>query len=250
VVPQPTAAAISATPLHYAEVNGVTLGYREFGSGEPVLLIEGFGATMDTWNATFIGILASKYHVYTYDHRGMGHSTNNNATPTISQYADDAAGLIQALGYDSMNVYGVSMGSSTSQQLAIDHPQRVRKLVLSSSTYSVRIPECVNLLNVLESVAVDPNQTDGVRREAQANLAWNGSYDGLAGIHKDVMLIVGTNDALTPDPVSVRIAGQIKGSWLVRFAGIPHAGEHYAPVEYGQSVLNFLGMNESPAVNP
>jgi hypothetical protein len=99
VVPQPTAAAISATPLHYAEVNGVTLGYREFGSGEPVLLIEGFGATMDTWNATFIGILASKYHVYTYDHRGMGHSTNNNATPTISQYADDAAGLIQASGF-------------------------------------------------------------------------------------------------------------------------------------------------------
>jgi pimeloyl-ACP methyl ester carboxylesterase len=240
---------INGTPVHYAEVNGVRLGYREYGSGEPVLLLEGFGATMDTWNVTFVSILASKYHVYIYDHRGMGYSSDNNATPTIPQYADDAAGLMKALSYNSMNVYGVSMGSTTSQQLVIDHPERVRKLVLSSSTYSVRIPECVNLLNVLEAEAVDANQTEGLRNEARANLAWNGSYAGLSGIHKDVMLIVGTSDILTPDPVSVQIAGQINGSWLVRFKGIPHAGEHYAPVEYGQSVLNFLAMNESPAIS-
>ena len=249
VTKQPvTTVSINGTPVHYAEVNGVKLGYREYGSGEPVLLLEGFGATMDTWNVTFVSILASKYHVFIYDHRGMGYSTNNNATPTIPQYADDAAGLMQALGYDSMNVYGVSMGSSTSQQLVIDHPERVRKLVLSSSTYSVRIPECVNLLNVLEAEAVDANQTEGLRNEARANLAWNGSYAGLAGIQKDVMLIVGTSDILTPDPVSVQIAGQINGSWLLRFKGIPHAGEHYAPVEYGQSVLDFLGMDESPSI--
>ncbi len=43
-----------------------------------------------------------------------------------------------------MNAYGVSMGSTTSQELVIDHPERVRKLVLSSSTNSVRIPERVN----------------------------------------------------------------------------------------------------------
>jgi pimeloyl-ACP methyl ester carboxylesterase len=235
--------------VQYADVNGVRLGYREFGAGEPILLIEGFGATMDSWNATFVGILSSKYHVYTYDHRGMGYSSAGNATPTIPRYADDAAGLIRVLGYDSMNVYGVSMGSSTSGQLAIDHPERVRKLVLSSSTYSVRIPECRNLLIILESVAADPNQTAGIRNEAQANLAWNGSWDGLSGIHRDVLFLVGTDDALTPDPVSVRMAGQINGSWVVRFRGIPHAGEHYAPREYGQSVLNFLGMNESPAIS-
>ncbi len=248
ITQQPTTVLINGTPVHYADVNGVKLGYREYGSGEPVLLLEGFGATMDTWNVTFVSILASKYHVYIYDHRGMGYSSDNNATPTIPQYADDAAGLMKALGYDSMNVYGVSMGSTTSQQLVIDHPERVRKLVLSSSTYSVRIPECVNLLNILETEAVDANQTQGLRNEAQANLLWNGSYAGLSGIKKDVMLIVGTNDTLTPDPVSVQIAGQINGSWLLRFKGIPHAGEHYAPVEYGQSVLNFLGMDESPAI--
>lgn len=244
--PIPTAVSINSTPVHYADVNGVRLGYREFGTGEPLLLLEGFGATIDTWNATFLGIVASKYHVYTYDHRGMGYSSDNNTTPTISLYADDAAGLIKALGYESMNVYGVSMGSTVSQQLVIDHPELVRKLVLSSATYSIRIPECTNLHMLIDSYALNASQPDGIRREAMANLAWNGSYSGLSGIEKDVMLIVGTGDVLTPDPVSVQIASQINGSWVMRYADVPHAGEHYAPVQYGNSVLYFLGTDESP----
>jgi len=233
------------TPVKYAEVNGVKLGYREFGSGEPVLMIEGFGATIDDWNQTFIGILSTKYHVYTYDHRGMGYSSDNNATPTIAQYADDAAGMMTALGYDSMHVYGVSMGSTTAQQLVIDHPERVKKLVLDSVTYSIRVPETKLLLGIIEMVNANTTYPSGVRREAQANLAWNGSWDNLSAIHKDVMLVEGTADVMTPDPVSVRMAGQINGSWLVRFKGLPHVGSHYAPVEYGANALAFLGTNES-----
>jgi len=239
--------SINATPVKYAEVNGITLGYREFGYGEPILLVPGFGATMDSqWNETFLSILASKYHVYTYDHRGMGFSSDNNATPTISLYAEDAAGLMKALGYDSMHVYGVSMGSSVSQQLVIDHPDRVKKLVLDSVTYSIRIPETTLLYTIINSSATDPTQNDGVREEAEANLAWNGSWDKLSRIDNDVMLVVGTDDVLTPEPVAVRIAGQINGSWLVRFKGLPHVGSHYAPVEYGENALHFIGMDESP----
>ena len=240
------AVSYNATPVQYAQVNGVMLGYREFGSGEPVLMLQGFGATMDNWNETFIGILASEYHVYLYDHRGMGNSSDNNATPTISLYADDAAGLMTELGHDSMHVYGVSMGSSISQQLAIDHPERVRKLVLDSNSYSVRIPETRKLLGNIEAAASSPAMPEGIRREAQANLAWNGSWDGLSGINKEVMLVAGTSDDLTPDTVSVRMAGQINGSWLVRFKDLPHVGSHYAPVEYGENALTFLGMDESP----
>ncbi len=240
------AVSINATPVQYAQVNGIKLGYREFGAGEPLLMVMGFHGIMDSWNGTFIGILATKYHVYTYDHRGMGYSSDDNATPGISQYADDAAGLMTALGYDSMHVYGVSMGSVISQQLTIDHPERVRKLVLDSNTYSIRIPETKTLFNVIEASATNTDVPAGVRKEAQANLAWNGSWNGLSGIDKDVMLIVGTNDELTPDTVSVQMAGQIKGSWLVRIKDVPHAGFAYAPVEYAENVLNFLGMDESP----
>lgn len=119
-----------------------------------------------------------------------GYSSDNNATPSISQYTDDAAGLMTALGYDSMYVYGVSMGSSISQQPVVDHPERVRKLVLDSTSYSIRIPETKKLLGIIEAVDVDPTQSQGIREEAQANLAWNGTYDSLSGIRKDVMLVV------------------------------------------------------------
>jgi pimeloyl-ACP methyl ester carboxylesterase len=249
----PAPVSISGTPVQYKEVNGVRLAYWEWGSGEPVLLIEGFGGTVANatpatvaWNETFLGILSSHYHVYAYDHRGMGFSSYTNATPSMHLYADDAAGLIQALGYDSMNVYGESMGSSTAQQLVIDHPGRVRKLILDSSSYDARVPECQYLYAVLRQTAYDMNQTPGLRSEAQANLAWNGTWDELAGIHKDVLIIVGTADTITPDPVSARMAGQINGSWLVRYKGLNHIGSRYAPVQYAGTALLFLDTNESP----
>ena len=244
----PTVPTISFndTPVQYAEVNGVTLGYREFGSGEPLLMIEGFGATMDNWGESFIGILSSEYHVYTYDHRGMGYSSDGDVAPSMTQYADDATALMSALGHERMHVYGASMGSSISQQLVIDHPDRVWKLILDSNTYSVLIPETKALHDVIETVASNLSEPQGLRNEAEANLKWNGSFEGLSGIDNDVMLVVGTDDVLTPDEVSLQIAGRINGSWLVRFKGLPHTGYHKAPIQYGQNALNFLAMNESP----
>jgi len=247
VTQQYTAVSYDATHVQYAKVNGVTLAYREFGSGEPLLMITGFGNTMKDWNPTFIGILAAKYHVYIYDPRGMGSSSDDTTiTPSMSQYADDAASLMTALGQDSMNVYGASMGSSTSQQLVIDHPERVKKLVLDSNTYSIRIPETKKLLGMVETANASHATPEGTRREAQANLAWRGSWDHLSGINKEVILVVGTSDDLTPEAVSVRMSGQIKGSRLVRFKGLPHVGSHYAPVEYGENALAFLGKDELP----
>lgn len=243
---QYTPVSYTATPVQYADVNGVRLAYRQFGSGEPLLMVQGFGNVMEDWNETFIGMLSAHYHVYIYDHRGMGNSSDSNTTHTIPQYADDAAGLMDALGYSSMNVYGVSMGSSVSQQLVVDHPDQVRKLVLDSSTYSVRIPETKLLLYDIESTAANTSASAGLREEAEANLAWNGTWANLSGIDKDVMFLVGTSDLFTPQTVSEKMAGQVNGSWLVRFKGIPHAGYHYAPVEYANVTLTFLETSESP----
>ena len=261
-VPVPTATpavvhypkvSINATPVKYAQVNGVQLAYREFGSGEPLLLQEGFGSNMDiAWNETFLGILATKYHVYTYDYRGVGYSSDDNSTHTIEEYADDAATLMSVLGYSSMHVYGESMGSTVSQQLVIDHPERVRKLGLDSVTYSIRLPETQVLFNQIQSVANNTTpEPVGIRKEAFANLAWNGSWDELSGIQQDTLLTVGTADVLTPEAVAVRIASQINGSRLIRYKGLPHIGSRYAPVEYGENALAFFESNESPPyINP
>jgi len=248
--------SIANTPVQYKDVNGVRLAYWEWGSGEPVLLIEGFSSmvandstTSAPWNETFLSILSSKYHVYAYDHRGMGYSSMNNVTPTIPIYADDAAGMIKALGYESMNVYGESMGSTIAQQLVITRPELVRKLILDSNSYNANIPECQVLHSTLVQVANDTSVSPGLRAEANANLGFSGTWAGLSGINKDVMLVVGTADVITPQPVSVQMAGQINGSWVVRWEGLPHIGNRNAPVQYGETAVYFLSSNQSPLGN-
>ena len=181
-----------------------------------------------------------------YDHRGMGYSSDSDKAPSMSQYAEDAAALMSALVHERMHVYGAFMGSSISQQLAIDHPDQVQKLILDSNTYSLLIPETKVLHSIIETMGGNTSEPQGLRNEAQANLEWNGSYDGLSGINTDVMLVVGTEDVLTPDELSLQITGQINGSWFIQFKGLPHTGYHQAPVQYGQNALNFLAMNESP----
>ena len=240
-----SALSIEATPVQYADANGVRLAYREFGSGEPLLVIVGFGATMEQANDTAISVLAANYHVYLYDHRGMGHSSAGDETPTIPLYADDAASLIPALGHESMHVYGTSMGSFIAQELALNHPGRVRRMILDSSAYSIHVPETRYLKDYLDTVAADPASPPGLRDEARAMLAWNGTWDRLPGLHKDVLLVVGTEDTITPAVLSYQMAGQINGSWLVRFEGLPHAGGDRAPVTYGETAVHFLRMDGS-----
>lgn len=237
------------TPVQYKTVNGVSLAYREFGTEntEPLLMLIGFGGTMESWNTTFVGLLSEDYHVYVFDYRDMGESSKTDSNFTIYQLSDDAAGLIEALGYESMNTYSGSMGSTVTQQLLISHPEKVRKAVLSSATYSVLIPETKILHSLIESELTDPESSEGVVKEAYANLNYPGCYDNLSSIENDVMLITGTADFITPQSVAVQIAGQINGSWLVRFKGILHMGSNYAPYEYAEITKTFLEMDESPA---
>lgn len=235
-----SAVSIKAAPVQYAEVNGIRLAYREFGSGEPLLVIVGFGATMEQANETAIGIFASKYHVYLYDHRGMGQSTAGNVTPTIPLYADDAAHLISAFGYERMHIYGTSMGSFIAQEIALNAPELVDKMILDSSSYSIRINETRELVTYLDSVLSDPSSPEGLVDEAHALLAWDGTWDRLAEIKNDVMLVVGTNDTITPDILSIRMGEQIPSSWVVRFRDLPHAGGDVDPVRYGETAIFFL----------
>jgi len=237
------------TPVQYTNVNGVSLAYREFGGNneEPILMLLGMGATMKSWNTTFVGLLSEKYHVYVYDYRDMGESSETDSNFTMYQLSDDAAGLITALGYDSMNVYSASLGATVAQQLLISHPEKVRKAVLSCATYSISIPETEKLHGLIEGVLTGSEYPKGVVKEAVADLNYPGSYENLSSIKNDVMLITGTADEAISQAVAVDIAGQINGSWLVRFKGIPHMGSDYAPYEYAEITKTFLEMNESPA---
>lgn len=120
--------------VKYAQVGDVKLAYYIRGTGEPLLMINGFLSTMSMWDPTLIEELSKKYQVISFDNRGVGLSTDTieNHT-TIEQMADDAAGLVQALGFKKVNILGWSMGARIAQQFLIRHPEMVNKGILAAA---------------------------------------------------------------------------------------------------------------------
>lgn len=110
---------------------GIEMYYEIEGTGDPLLLIMGTGADHSTWAAQ-VEAYRDHYTVITYDARGAGQSTH---PPDASDYsmrilADDAAALLDFLGVERAHVSGLSLGSATSQELAVNHPERVATLQL------------------------------------------------------------------------------------------------------------------------
>ena len=132
------------------------------------------------------------------------------------------------------------MGAVIAQEFALEHADKVDSLILSSATYSLDIPETEILKNFLQSVASNPDADPVLRKYAEANLEWNGTYERLPGIQNRTLLLVGTEDVLTPFNISVIIAGQVPDARVVQFEGMGHSGEQYVPEEYANKILDFL----------
>lgn len=139
------------------DVNGIELCAEVRGpdDGVPLLLVMGLGAQKVSWDIGFVEALVDRgYRVVWFDNRDVGRSTKLDDQPVdlsdlmgkvmagespevpylLADMADDAAGLLDALGIDAAHVVGVSMGGMIVQQLAIDHPDKVRSVVSIMST--------------------------------------------------------------------------------------------------------------------
>jgi pimeloyl-ACP methyl ester carboxylesterase len=117
--------------VKYADVNGVKLAYYLKGKGDPMIMIMGYAGTLSAWDPALLDELAKNNQLIIFDNRGAGLSTDTKENnTTIPQMADDAAGLVKALGFKKVNVFSWSMGARIGQQLAIRHPDLVSKLIL------------------------------------------------------------------------------------------------------------------------
>src|SRR5215218_7951709 len=113
-------------------LNGLDVFYETRGSGDPVLLVHGLGSSTEDWEPQ-VDALAREFTVVAYDVRGHGRTGKPGGRYTVSQFADDAAALIAALGLGPVHVIGLSMGGMIAFQLAADHPALVRSLVIVNS---------------------------------------------------------------------------------------------------------------------
>jgi 3-oxoadipate enol-lactonase len=115
---------------------GIELAYSVEGDGkETVLLIMGLGGRASDWGAAFPGALAEKYRVVRFDNRGVGASPRTSGGYTLSDLARDATVVLDAVSADRAHLVGISMGGMISQLVALEHPERVDRLVLLSTNY-------------------------------------------------------------------------------------------------------------------
>src|SRR5271166_1804821 len=113
-----------------AELPGLTLHYQEQGEGPALLLIAGIPAIASDWAPLAGGLAAAGHRVIAYDNRGSGASTVTPGPYATAQLADDAVALLDNLGIERTDVFGMSMGGMIAQELALAAPERLRRLVL------------------------------------------------------------------------------------------------------------------------
>ncbi len=255
----PAAPADIVGPVRTVEVNGVRIGYRQFGTGRPLLLVMGRAGTMSMWGHALPRALAGAgFRVTMFDNRGCGHSSDDPSKPlTMQVMADDTVALADTLGLDHPVVVGWSMGGEIALTAAVRHPGRLGPIVTSGSDagsphYIAGDPAAdavladpdaspVDMLRLLfpdlgspgarafvEGLGLypDPPLTPQVQaRQTEAEEAWfddPSTWDGLGSIRNRVVLTNGSEDLLTVVANAGAVADRIPGARVEIFDGLGH----------------------------
>lgn len=252
-------------------VNDIDIAYKIFGKGEPLLLIPGFSMTMDIWDPVTLYKLSSNHTIIIFDNRGLGKTTVGTKTWSIEQFANDTAGLIDALGIKKpVDILGTSWGGYIAQELTLMHPQKVNKLILygtdcggnatilspkispelgrSIESGNATIDTFLSILFPEEWInenaayvqevfsAATPVPEENIQQQAQTTYNWQGACDRLSSITKPTLVVTGTDDIVRPPANSIMLAETIPGAWLVQIRG----GGHYIMFQYPEQFAAVL----------
>lgn len=245
---------------------GTTLDAEVVGSGEPLLLIQGMSGHGGMWGEAFVNDLARDFEVATYDHRGIGASSRTEASFSIGDLADDAAALLDALGWESAHVLGISMGGMIAQELCLRAPDRVRSVVLGCTTaggpgafggpgpgrileaMGTRDAEVVTRVAFEVNVSADFAQRPGeLERFAQTSLARrvpvpvvqlqsmacvaHDTSDRLGSLTVPTVVVHGDEDQMIVPAEGERLASLVPGAELEMWPGVGHLFWWERPVE-------------------
>ncbi|MBS1626656.1 MAG: alpha/beta hydrolase [Bacteroidetes bacterium] len=198
----------------YAPVNGIKVYYEVYGEGKPIILLHGAFYTIDLNWRELIPELAKTRKVIALEMQGHGHSPFSERKLSITTLASDVEKLMDYLKIDSADVAGYSMGGSVAYQFAVDYPNRLRKLIIISSTYKSDgwLPVVNNAFDNFKPEffdntplqtaydAVAPDKTKWRKFLKQmfefAKESFNMGDSNIAKIKAPVLIISGDNDGL------------------------------------------------------
>ncbi|MEI6885860.1 MAG: alpha/beta hydrolase [Bacteroidota bacterium] len=261
----------------FAKTPDVKIAYRTMGSGDPLLMIIGYGSTMDMWADAVLDALAGNFKVIIFDNRGMGYSEIiNDEDFTLKLFARDAVNLLKALNIGHAHVLGWSMGSMVAQEMALEYPDFVDKLVLYGTNFGdvkCAFPEpWVGLLMSNPDMSFEQFLTvlfppewltreDAMKqwpdisesqngettgRQYTAIMNWytpgGGTYGRLDKLRQKTLLLTGSEDVLVPPQNSELMAELIPDSSVIMIDGGGHGVIYQYPEELASHVLNFLAI--------
>lgn len=272
---------MECNPPKFVTVNGRKLAYEEVVPPNPqgtVLLLTGLASKRQGWLHQ-LPVFGRTYRTIALDHRDTGDSDLASVNYTTADQADDAAAVLDALGIDRAHVVGISMGGFIALQLAQNHPEKVAKLVLTSTSAGGKthvapsrqiglllmrprwpwmdigqIARRTYTLIMAPGYAVShPDEMDTIaaiaRHRPQSGAAYRRQlraclqHDATAKL-KDItvptLVVHGELDPLVPFPNGVFLAEHIPGARLVRYADTGHIPIIERAEDYNRDVLEFL----------
>ena len=229
----------TATPAEaqsgYAEVNGLRMYYEIHGEGRPLVLLQGAYMSIESMKP-ILDRLAEDRRVIALESQGHGRTADIDRPITYEQMADDVAAAMEGLGVEQADVFGYSMGASTALQVAIRHPERVRRLVVASGTYKTEgmYPELVDMIAQMtpESFAGSPFEAEYKRLAANPEnfpalveklkqldtTPQDWPDEDIAGIEAPTLVVSGDSDVVRPEH-SVEIFRLLGGGPTPDFMG-------------------------------
>jgi aminoacrylate hydrolase len=255
-------------------IGDVELYTEEHGEGDALMLVAGLGGMATFWKNQ-VEFLAQHYRVVLHDHRGVGRSSPAPVVSGSPEMAEDLIRLMDAMNIESAHIVGHSTGGAIGQQIAVNHPDRVRSLVLSAS-WAGPTPLFIDTFRMRRDVLIN----SGVKQYMMVGSllsapAWTiaDTYEGMdsylsdrlkhfAGLETELArlnavmthdlrhrlneitaptgVISAKDDSLTPPSMSDELAERIEGATLVRLT----EGGHFCPVTvsdvYNEKLLQLL----------
>ncbi len=254
----------------------IEVHYEEWGEGNggtPLLLIPGIPAVANDWTPLAEAMAARGRRVISYDNRGSGQSPTTPGPYTTAQLAQDGADLLDRLGIETVDVFGMSMGGMIAQELALNHPQRVRRLVLGCThagvRHAARPPRAAGMAFAMETddwgtriaalapfafasdvdngflkgfiskKSLDVQDPDGYQAQIAAVLQHD-ARDRLPQIAAPTLILTGDDDRVIPGESSETLRDGIPDARLEVIEGTGHLFFIEAPERTTELLVDFL----------